>query len=304
MSSQPTAPPGTGMTKEAFLQMLADKTGGAQAKVEDAPIIPLWMVRPPSPAKSKAGAAGSANAAEHSFSNGTAGSANAAERAMADAATGYTPDPTSTAVTMAAAEGHWMEMSQEDRLKFADMAQKAGVWKPSLGADALFQAWGKAVGWAGKYNSLHQDEKDKWMSPFEAVTNMQIAGMADDGQSHDGFSTESTIRQFTMNDIRMQAKSILQNELGRNPTDSEMKAYTAAVNAASRANPQITTTQGVVNPDGSRTSNSVVTGGINSDTSAAIIQDAAQGTQESADYKTAAMYMPALMQALGSAIHM
>jgi hypothetical protein len=277
------------------------QAGNPSTSAQDQPIVPLWLVRPPKPVQPRAGTAGSANAAEHNFPGSGAGSANAAERAMADAANN---DPTSTAVTMAAAEGHWMEMSQEDRLKFADMAQKAGVWKPSLGADALFQAWGKAVGWAGKYNSLHQDEKDKWMSPFEAVTNMQIAGMADDGQSHDGFSTESTIRQFTMNDIRMQAKSILQNELGRNPTDSEMKAYTAAVNAASRANPQITTTQGVVNPDGSRTSNSVVTGGINSDTSAAIIQDAAQGTQESADYKTAAMYMPALMQALGSAIHM
>lgn len=277
------------------------QAGQGPAAVEDMPLIPLWQVRPPSTANN----AGSSAAADHNVTPSAgvgAGSAAAADRYIADAP--RRAGDADGSVTMSAAEGHWMDMTAEERMAFAEAAEKAGVWKKSLGADALFQAWGKAVGWAGKYNALHKDNKRMWLSPFEAVTNMQIAGMADDDLSHDGFSTESTIQQFTTHDLRMQAKQILQSELGRNPTDSEMKAYTAAVNAAARLNPRTTTTQQVINPDGSRSSDSVVTGGMDEAAVAGTIQDMAQGTEESDAYKTASVYLPALQQAIGAAIHM
>lgn len=279
---------------------MAQQGQGATA-VEDMPLIPLWQVRPPS----TSGNAGSSAAADHSTApiSGTgAGSAALADRYITDQPA--RAGDADGSVTMSAAEGHWMDMTAEERMAFAAAAEKAGVWKKSLGADALFQAWGKAVGWAAKYNGLHKDNKRMWLSPFEAVTNMQIAGMADDDLDHDGFSTESTVQQFTTHDLRMQAKQILQSELGRNPTDSEMKAYTAAVNAAARLNPRTTTTQQVINPDGSRSSDSVVTGGMDEAAVAGTIQDMAGDTQEAADYKTAAMYLPALQQAIGASIHM
>lgn len=270
---------------------------GQAGSIEDIPLVPLWKVRPATAVTGKGGSSG-------------AGSSASADRAISDKpplAGNVNPmllvsQPTGNDYsTMTAAEGHWMDMSSEERLDFAAAAEKAGVWKPSQGADALFQAWGKAVGWAGKYNNLHQDDKSKWLSPFEAVTNMAIAGMADADQSHDGFSTETSIQQFTTSQLQSQAKQILQSELGRNPTASEMKAYTAAVNAAARANPQMVTQQQTDNMDGSQSTDRVVTGGIDPN---AIIQDMAQGTDESADFKTAAMYLPALQQAIGASIHM
>ena len=271
---------------------------GAATSVEDVPLIPLWRVRPSSPIKT--GGSGSG-----------AGSSAAADRAIADKPPlpgnvnpMWVTGPQATGndySTMTAAEGHWMDMTAEERLAFAAAAEKAGVWKKSQGADALFQAWGKAVGWAGKYNNLHKGDQSKWLSPFEAVTNMAIAGMADDDQSHDGFSTEQTIQQFSTQQLQQQARSILQQELGRNPTGSEMKAYTAAVNAAARANPQTVTQQQVDNGDGSTATSRVVNGGIDPNE---IIQDMAQGTEESDAFKTASQYLPALQQAIGASIHM
>jgi hypothetical protein len=276
----------------------ASGQGGSGANAADLPIIPLWLTRP-------------ANAAPKGVSKSGAGSSAAADRGIADKpplagnvnpmwVTGAQPTGNEYS-SMTAAEGHWMDMSTEDRMTFAKAAEKAGVWKASQGADALFQAWGKAVGWAGKYNNLHQDDKSKWLSPFEAVTNMQIAGMADDGRSHDGFSTEATVQQFSPGQLQQQAKQILQQELGRNPTDSEMKSYTAAVNAAARANPQQVTQQQTLNPDGSQSTDRVVNGGVDPN---AIIQDMASGTQESDAYKSAAVYLPALQQAIGAFTHM
>lgn len=290
------------MTDEEWQQLIsaaAAQQGGGATSIEDAPIVPLWRVRPPS----KVGNAGSSAAADHNLgpSGATgAGSANAAERSISDRPAGDL-DPTSSSVSMNAAEGHWMDMSAEERMAFAEAAEKAGVWKRSLGSDALFQAWGKAVGWAGKYNNLHKDNKRMWMSPFEAITNLAITGLADDNQDHDGFSTETSIQQFNVSQLTGQARQILQSELGRNPTDSEMRAYTAAVNAAARANPQMVTQQQIDNPDGSSSTNRVITGGVDPNE---IIQGMAEDTQESDDFKTAAMYLPALQQAISASIHM
>jgi len=272
---------------------------GQSGSIEDIPLIPLWQVRPASSAKKSGtgGGAGSSAAADRALSDRppTAGNVNPIWQTVAQPLAGNDYS------TMTAAEGHWMDMSAEERMAFAAAAEKAGVWKKSQGADALFQAWGKAVGWAGKYNNLHQDNKDKWMSPFEAVSNMAIAGLADDNQSHDGFSTQTSIQQFSVQQLQQNARQILQQELGRNPTGSEMKAYTAAVNAAARANPQMVTQQQTLNSDGSQSTDRVVNGGIDPNE---IIQGMAQGTQESADFKTAAQYLPALQQAIGASIHM
>ena len=289
------------MTDEEWQQLIAGAVAGqtsGSTSMEDIPLIPLWKVRPAAaPKKSTGGGAGSSAAADRAVADKPplAGNANPMWVTGSPAMTGNDYS------TMTAAEGHWMDMTSDERLEFAAAAEKAGVWKKSQGADALFQAWGKAVGWAGKYNNLHKDDKSKWLSPFEAVTNMAIAGMADDDQSHDGFSTEQSVQQFSISQLTSQAKQILQNELGRNPTDSEMKAYTAAVNAAALASPQMVTQQQTDNPDGSTSTSRVVNGGIDPN---AIIQDMAQGTQESDDYKTAAMYLPALQQAIGATIHM
>ncbi|KJK12567.1 hypothetical protein UB45_07770 [Terrabacter sp. 28] len=309
MADDQTGQPAPSIGSMSMEQLIAVSIAGAQAmqggsstKVEDMPLIPLWKTRPVSSSQGSGRVAptgplaGNVNPIWLKPKPSGAGSSAAADREIGGGAdTSYS--------TMDAAEVHWMEMSQDDRMEFASLAEKAGLWKKSLGPDALAQAWAKSVGWAGKYNHLHQDDQSKWISPFEAATNMAISGLADEDQSHDGFSTESVVQQFNVSQLTSQARQILQSELGRNPTDSEMKAYTAAVNAAARANPQVRTTHQDLGWDGTPNGDSqaVVAGGVDP---AEIIQGMAQGTQESADFKTAAMYLPALQQAIGASIHL
>src|SRR5690242_2536216 len=187
------------MNSDVFAQLLAEKMASKGAATgstpEDQPIIPLWKVRPASPVAKSTGptGAGSSAAADRTYPAPTPLAGNVNPMWV----TGK-PANGNDYSTMAAAEGHWMDMSPEDRMAFADAAEKSGMWKKSLGADALYQAWAKAVGWAGKYNTLHSDDKSKWLSPFEAVTNLAISGLADGNQSHDGFSTEQTVQQFSM----------------------------------------------------------------------------------------------------------
>ena len=144
-------------------------------------------------------------------------------------------------VTSAMAETHWSDMTEEERMQFAAQAEKAGMWKKSQGGFALFTTWSKAVELAASYNQ--NKPEDKWVSPFEAVSKLSIKALADGNNAHDGFSTQTSVQQFNEMQLRSSAKQVLQSELGRNPTDSEMKAYTAAINEAARSNPQTTLQQ-------------------------------------------------------------
>src|SRR5690242_3404393 len=238
--------------------------------------------------------AGSSAAADHAISgmNSGAGSANAAEH--------YTPpslDAPPSPVTSSVAETHWADMTEEERMQFADQAEKAGMWKKSQGGFALFTTWSKAVDLAAAYNQ--NKTEDKWVSPFEAITKLSISALANDNQSHDGFSTQTSIQQFNEMQLRSSAKQVLQSELGRNPTDSEMRAYTAAVNEAARKNPQTMQQQQTDNPDGSTSTASVQSGGIDAQ---AIIQDMVKNTAEHDQYQGATTYFNAAMDALKAVV--
>ena len=288
MSSQPTTPGPVQPIDVAAIIAASQAQQGAGSK--DRPLVPLWMTRPLSAKRT----AGSSAAADHAISGmaSGAGSANAAEH--------YTPpslDAPPSPVTSSVAETHWADMTEEERMQFADQAEKAGMWKKSQGGFALFTTWSKAVDLAAAYNQ--NKSEDKWVSPFEAITKLSINALANDNQSHDGFSTQTSVQQFNEMQLRSSAKQVLQSELGRNPTDSEMRAYVAAVNEAARKNPQTMMQQQTDNPDGSTSTSQVQSGGIDAQ---AIIQDMVKNTSEHDQYQGATTYFNAAMDALHAVV--
>lgn len=273
-------------------QSQAQAGGGSK---QDRPLVPLWMTRPKAPGPRPPLLPGGPKRQVDLLTrpgSASAGSANAAERAAQDGGS-----PTSNPVTAAIAETYWADMSDSERLQFADQAEKAGMWKKSQGGFALFTTWSKAVELAAAYNQ--NKSEDKWVSPFEAITKLSISALANDNQSHDGFSTQTSVQQFNEMQLRSSAKQVLQSELGRNPTDSEMKAYTAAINEAARKNPQTVMQQQTDNPDGSTSTSQVQSGGIDPQS---IIQDMVKNTAEHDQYQGAAMYFPAAMDALNAIV--
>ena len=263
----------------------------------DSPIVPLWRVRP----ASTSGGAGSSAAADRTYSQTRRSPFQIGEGP--GVGTVLAPSATSTPApqfyTTNYAEAYWLDMSEEDRKAFMESAQREGFWKPSQGADGLVSAWGKAVSLAAQYNQNH--DKGKWISPFEAIEKMSIADMAGQNLAHDQFSTETTYRKFTANELMGNAKAILQQELGRNPTASEMKAFTAAVNQASMDNPQTVTRQTTQNADGTTSSAVTSVEGGNFDPNAVIL-DEVDDSQEFKDFQAASVYYPALLQALDSVV--
>ena len=284
MSAQPTTPGPQPIDVAAIIAQSQAQAGGGS---KDRPLVPLWMTRP---ASAKARARSSSAAADHWITGPAsgAGSANAAEH--------YTPSPLlkpPSPVTSSVAESHWADMTDEERMQFADQAEKAGMWKKSQGGFALFTTWSKAVELAATYNQ--NKSEDKWVSPFEAITKLSISALANDNQAHDGFSTQTSVQQFNEMQLRGSARQVLQSELGRNPTDSEMRAYVAAVNEAARKNPQTVMQQQTDNPDGSTSTSQVQSGGIDAQ---AIIQDMVKNTAEHDQYQGATTYFNAAMDAL------
>jgi hypothetical protein len=266
--------------------------------VADRALVPLWIVRPKT---ATTGGHGSSAAADRDYPDPTrtggpnpiwvTGSQGMLKAGQDAAPQYYTKD---------AAEAYWLDMTDKEHTAFADAAEKAGFWKPSQGQDALVAAWGHAVSLAEQYNANKQNQSD-WLSPFEAVNRLAVKAMADGDQSHDGFSTQTTIKQYSQGELLGQARQILQSELGRNPTESEMKAYTAAVNLAARNNPTIVTGQTIDNGDGSTNQNQVVGAQVDP---GAIITGMAENTQEHDQYQAATTYYQALLGALDSVVQM
>lgn len=309
MSTQPTVPPtqpGSASLADQLptiiAQIQASKMGTTSA---DAPIVPLWKVRPATP---RPGSTAAAERAMEDVGHGAAGSTALADRRLSETGT-YSP--TVDAKTQSYAEAYWLDMSPEDRKAFADSARKAGLWKPTSGAEGLANAWSKSVASAAQYNSSHG--KDEWISPFEAVTKLAIPSLAGEQGSYNGFTTRTltSVHQYTMDELFGQARQILQQELGRDPSQKELKAFTLAVNKASAANPVTTVEQsqdtGIDPVTGQPTGQNVqrVSTGGGSQSAfdpSQTITDMVQGSQEHADYQAAAVYFPAVMQALGAVV--
>lgn len=209
------------------------------------------------------------------------------------------PLPTDKPQTQDYAEAHWLDMSEADKQAFAQAAMAADMWKPEQGAASLAQAWTQAVGIASGYNSAHQDDPKKWLSPYEAIQKLAPAMAASKGAAFNGFTQTTHVQQFRESDLYSQAKSILQNELGRDPTPSELRAFTVAVNIAAKQNPAVTTSQ-QANPDGTG-DNQVVTYGGSFDPTQTI-DEMVKKTDEYAQYQAAVDYFPAVMQALGAVV--
>lgn len=191
------------------------------------------------------------------------------------------------------AEASFLDMPDSDRAEFVDKAKKVGLLGKSPSAADVASAWAKAVGVAKQYNS--QNDRSKWVSPWEALQKLGLSEAAAGGGAYDGFQTNTTVRQYSSSDLATTAEQIMRRELGRAPTSAELKAYTIAVNQASAQNPQTVTTY--TDPSGN-TSNTTQ-GGIDPNQ---VMIDKVRADPQRAAYQAAAVYFPDVMRALGAVV--
>lgn len=207
------------------------------------------------------------------------------------------------------AESYWIDMTDEEREAFVDKARKAGAWEPSDGNGAMVRVWADAVAKAASYNSSRP--QDQWLSPWEVMDRLYAASVAEQDGVISGYTgwreqTDKVVTNFSEAQIAQAARDILQRELGRDPSDEEIRAYTIAANRAAKENPQTVVTRtrdtefdAEGRPINTETQREVQGNEVDP---SQLIDDAISGTDEWNEVKAATLYMPALMNALGSTV--
>ena len=263
----------------------------ASSNAASAPLVPLWKTVPSQP---KITRRGGRDAADIEGITPT--------RVMSGAAFG-----TDDIVSGDAAEAHWLDMEETDKVEFFKLAQRAGlVSKKNVSPVDLASAWGKAVQAARSYNA-QQTDKNKWVSPWEAVTKLAAqtaAGLGGfyDGEAGQGGTTTNTRmnrKTFTADDLRSAAEEIAADLLGRAPNSTEMAQIVARVQRAYDANPETVTTTTTTDELGNSASVSEQSGGVDATPH---ILDQTRSNPETARAQAAIQYLPALMQALSAPV--
>ena len=247
----------------------------------DQPFVPLWKSKPATTPRAMG------NLHKLDAMDQTVGDAGGAAPNVSDYHTGDYADSA------------FLDMTPADQNEFKQKAIKAGLIKDDATPAQIIQAWQNAVAQAEKYNKARPTDKNRWISPFEAVEKLGITSAADNGAAWDGFSRTISSKQYSESEVKGNAISILQHELGRDPTAAEVHAFTLAVNHASAMNPTITTSQQYpAGPNGEAPfTATTTTGGIDPNQ---ILLDQVRSSPEHAKVDAAAVFYPAVLQALGA----
>lgn len=306
-------PGGSGYDVAAAAEKFLAIQGGATGV--NTPTVPLWLARPATPTLKPARKAAK-TVKTYGRLEGNEGNASMTPGDRWVDPNAFSNPMESTharTLTEDAAAMYWFDMSDEERRAFAEKAVKAGLWEPKDGADNLLAAWTRAVDMASTYNKANANDKEKWLSPWEALDKLYAAGVAGAGGVLDGIdgpfkgwrsNTSKLVRTFSEDEIQATATQILQQELGRDPSKEELKAFTIAANRQASLQPQIVTErsrdtawdeQG--RPIDSETERTVE--GEAYDPSMDML-DQVRGSEEQKAVKMATDYFNATMQALGA----
>ena len=258
-------------------------------------VVPLWKVRPKAPTTLARGGRDS----EDWNAVLDARKANPSAFAKEELATVY-------GVTSDAAESSWLDMSDKDKLDFLKLAQSAGLVSGTVSPAELASAWAKAVAAAKTYNA-NQANKQKWISPWDAVKKIALQDAAKYGGAFNGFSSQagtwtnrqSNVRVYSSDQLSLAAESIARELLGRAPTAAELAKYTAAVNKASVLSPEVTDQTMTKDEAGNTSTTTATSGGVDAN---AVMADETKRNPEYARAQAAMTYFPAIMRALSAPV--
>ena len=164
------------------------------------------------------------------------------------------------------------------------------------------------VGWDGNLDSF-KGGIPKAMA--KAASTAASGGALASGYDPDDFpykktTTSKSIDVLNPKDAKALTRAVLQQELGRDPTQGEYEDFLAALNAAERANPDISRTTTTYDLDPTTESpyvskqRTVTTQGIGEAGLSQVAYEQAQRNPNWAEWQAMGTYFPALLQALGS----
>lgn len=209
-------------------------------------------------------------------------------------------DKTNTIQEVLAGLNDW---SEKKRRKFADLAVDAGLLKePTVNFDELEPILAQLA-----VRSAKLYERGIKTTPW-ALLERYAKSSSIAGQNAGPITTTTVNRSINLTsprDANALVDAALQQRLGRSPTEKEKKEFLAALNAAEKKEPRVTSTTTTTTGSGteniSSTSNSTTSGGVDL-ASFAKEWSLSHNKDEAGQYQALSVYMPAFFQALGAPV--
>lgn len=254
---------------QQYLQQQGGASGGQPATT-----VPLWRSRPQKTTRR--------------VQSGPSDSWDVTKQAPA----GVSPDE---------AMGAFLDLTDSEKQEFARKAISAGILSGQGGVTSndVFAAWQKAVNTAATYNTGKPE--DKAISPWEAIDRLGLSDATSEGAFFQGQqavnqdTTSTSFQKFSKENASGNVEQVLQQTLGRNPTEDETAQMIAYLNTLADKNPIKVVTH--TDDDGNTTQTQ--SGGFDAEQA---LRDEVEESPEYAQVQAATTYFNALMSAINSPV--
>lgn len=142
-------------------------------------------------------------------------------------------------------------------------------------------------GWDGKFSSLTPDKADALGSGITPKTTTQ---------------TTRSVDLMSNEDAKGLVRGMLQQELGRDPTQAEYEDFVATLHSAQRANPSVSTSTVTTDGNGNGTQTVRSSGGLSDAGINQALYEHLRQQPTWAEWQAVGTYAPALFEALGAAV--
>lgn len=170
---------------------------------------------------------------------------------------------------------------------------------PVQSFDDVMKLWAQAVNRASTMFTA-SDGKNQ-ITPWDALSMYATeTGVAGTGGSQTHTQVSRSVNELTEGQSWSVLRGTLQQALGRDPSDDELRNFTYKMSTLAARNPSITKSTTTTSVDGNSSTNSHSSGGFTSDDAAEAALSDAQESPEYGAYQAATTYYNAAMNSLGA----
>lgn len=196
-------------------------------------------------------------------------------------------------LSLSDAQLQWYRMSPDQQKQWAQKAYALGYITSPVNLSAAQGVWNSMVGESANYLSV-----GKKFTPWDVLDKNAGANVSALKQRAQGGTTQTntSIDLSDRSSVEAISRQVLQQALGRDPTDSEVNTYFNTIRAQEKAHPTVTTTKN----DGKGNTSTTSSGGFSQADAADFLQSKIQDDPEYAMYQGGTTYFNAAMQAVGA----
>lgn len=201
------------------------------------------------------------------------------------------------AMSIEAAKNRVIQMTTQEQEDLASKMVAAGMLDATWSMDDLLEVWDKLVDKASRYYDAKVE-----MTPFDLIemsrNELESKGIAPGTAATPQRVLDSSVELSSSTQAWDLLRKMLRSELGRNPSESEVDSYQAALNAAQTRAPVLTDTSSTTDAAGNRTVNQTRSGGLDPEAfTQKYIED--NHEKEYGAFQAASTYFNAFQDAIG-----